>query len=144
MRSVKILRQRTSSEGTFGILTVFEDSSPLLSLFTGELPWRDNLPKKSCIPKGKYECQPWNSKKYPNTYNVMDVPGRTAILIHAGNFCGNRDEGFLSNVEGCILVGTKFGSISGQQAVLSSKIAMSRLRNVLGSNFFELSVEGIV
>lgn len=138
-----LTRQATSDEGTFGALRVYDGGALLYSCFTGELPWRDNRVQMSCIPAGGYTCQPWHSRKYPNNYNVMDVPGRSAILFHSGNFSGARDKGFLTNVEGCILVGKARGTINGQQAVLSSKLAMDALRRCIGENRFYLEIQGV-
>lgn len=138
-----LTRQTTSDEGTFGQLRVYDGGALLYSCFTGELPWRDNRVQMSCIPAGSYTCQPWHSRKYPNHYNVMDVPGRSAILFHSGNFSGARDKGFLTNVEGCILVGKARGTINGQQAVLSSRLAMDALRKCIGENKFSLKIQGV-
>lgn len=141
MHKALLLRQRTSDEGTFGTLRVYNGGALLYTCFTGELPDRDNLPNRSCIPVGVYTCQPWSSKKYPDHYNVMRVPGRSGILIHQGNFCGDIEKGLLSNVQGCILVGRQFGTIKGQQAVLSSRLAMNDLRAILGSSHFTLEIK---
>ena len=141
MHKALLLRQRTSDEGTFGTLRVYNGGALLYTCFTGELPDRDNLPNRSCIPAGVYTCQPWSSKKYPDHYNVMRVPGRSGILIHQGNFCGDIEKGLLSNVQGCILVGRQFGTIKGQQAVLSSRLAMNDLRAILGSAHFTLEIK---
>lgn len=141
MHKALLLRQSTSDEGTFGTLRVYHGGALLYTCFTGELPDRDNLPNRSCIPVGVYTCQPWRSKKYPDHYNVMRVPGRSGILIHQGNFCGDIEKGLLSNVQGCILVGRQLGTIQGQQAVLSSRLAMNDLRALLGSAHFTLEIK---
>lgn len=140
MKKALLIRKSESSQGTFGTLQVSEDGALLYTCFTGELPNRGNAPQVSCIPVGTYTCAPWHSKKYPNHYTVTKVPGRSAILIHHGNFCGDTREGYLSNVQGCILVGRALGSISGQKAVLSSKLAMSDLRNAIGEESFSLEI----
>lgn len=141
MKQAILCRQRQSDEGTFGVLKVYDNGTLLYSCFTGELPDRDNKPQISCIPPGRYTCQPWHSKRFPNHYNVMRVPNREAILIHEGNFCGDTALGYKSNVLGCILVGKSLGTISGQQAVLSSKVAMNALREVLGKDVFSLDIK---
>jgi len=70
---------------------------------TRELPWRDNKKSISCIPAGVYTAKRYSSKNYKNTFEVENVPGRTYILIHIGNF--------KSDSEGCILVGEAFNHI---------------------------------
>lgn len=141
MKQAILLRQAESDEGTFGTIKVYEGGALLYSCFTGELPDRDNQQSISCIPSGQYSCQPWHSKKFPDHYNVMRVPGREAILIHEGNFCGDKRKGYKSNVAGCILVGRALGTIQGQKAVLSSRLAMNDLRDVLGENLFSLEIK---
>lgn len=141
MKQALLLRQAESDEGTFGTLSVYEDGALLYQCFTGELPDRNNQVQMSCIPTGKYMCQPWHTKKFPNHYNVMRVPGRTAILIHEGNFCGDKTKGYLRNVAGCILVGRALGTLRGQRAVLSSKLAMKDLRKAIGEEKFFLEVK---
>jgi len=136
----KLLRQATSDQGTFGVLAVSLEGTPLFRCFTGELPERGNKPRVSCIPAGSYKCKPWHSRKYPNHYTVTEVPNRSGILFHSGNFCGDVEKGLLSNVLGCILVGRKLGTIRGQQAVLSSRLAFKDLREVIGERSFELEI----
>ena len=141
MKEAVLVRQDESDEGTFGTLKVYEGGALLYTCFTGELPNRGNRPNVSCIPNGRYGCQPWHSRKYPRNYNVMSVPGRSAILIHAGNFCGDRSLGYKTNVEGCILVGRALGTIQGQKAVLSSKLAMNDLWDLIGEATFSLQIK---
>ena len=141
MKEAVLVRQDESDEGTFGALKVYEGGALLYTCFTGELPNRGNRPNVSCIPTGRYGCQPWHSRKYPRNYNVMSVPDRSAILIHAGNFCGDRSLGYKTNVEGCILVGRALGTIQGQKAVLSSKLAMNDLWNLIGEATFLLQIK---
>jgi hypothetical protein len=75
------------------------------------------------IPPGEYTCHydpdaklgEW-PKIFPfPTYQVMDVPGHTGILIHTGNT--------ESASEGCILLGLSYGSMGGVPAVFSSRAA---------------------
>lgn len=116
---VTLTRNETSDEGTFGVL-----ETEGFMCYTGELPWKNNEVGKSCIPLGEYECYPYSSKKYPTAYEVSKVPGRSAILIHQGNLCGDVDKGLQSNVRGCILLGKSIGKLAGQKAVLQSKTAL--------------------
>ena len=141
MKHALLLRQAESNEGTFGTLRVYEDGALLYTCFTGELPNRDNQPRISCIPLGIYSCRHWCSQKFPNHFEVMNVPERTAIIIHEGNFCGDQSLGYKSNAAGCILVGRALGTIQGQQAVLNSKLALNDLRNILGEASFSLEIK---
>jgi hypothetical protein len=135
MDTLTLTRGQSTDQGTPGLLTC--DG---LSLFTLELPWRDNTPQTSCIPAGRYLCRPYSSTKYPGVYEVTGVPGRSAILIHTGNFAGDVSKGYKSDVQGCILVGLARGSLDGQKNVLSSRLAMDRLQAAVGRNSFELVI----
>jgi Family of unknown function (DUF5675) len=140
MDTVILSRDSTGPAGTFGQL--WSASKGHLG-FTGELPWRNNERGISCIPEGKYSVKflaRSGSGKYKNVYHVWAVPGRSGILIHAGNLCGDRELGLKSDVDGCILLGTKTGVLGTQRAVLRSKTAMHGLRQALGTDPFELIV----
>lgn len=130
-----LVRRSTSDAGTFGVFT-----GEGLELHTAELPWRDNAVRMSCIPAGRYVCRPYSSRKFPDVYEVKDVPGRTAILIHAGNFAGDTARGLRSDVQGCILLGLGRGEIEGQPAVTSSRAALDKLRTVVGRQSFDLVI----
>lgn len=132
---VTITRTETSDEGTFGVL-----ETTGFMCYTGELPWCGNEVKKSCIPVGEYDCYPYSSNKYLNAYEVSKVPGRAAILIHQGNLCGNKDKGFQTNVEGCILLGKSIGKLSGQKAVLQSKQALTEFIHFMNNLPFKLVI----
>jgi len=66
--------------GTFGQIDTGRFSYPLLERpATGDHP---------CIPAGEYDVDWTDDGRHPKhnpCYEVMDVPGRTAILIHAAN-----------------------------------------------------------
>tara|TARA_R100000541_G_C1886266_1_gene83005 strand:+ start:646 stop:984 length:339 start_codon:yes stop_codon:yes gene_type:complete len=103
---------------------------------TIERPWLSNEPNRSCIPEGTYRCDFMErscSGKYRRVWHVKDVPGRTAILFHAGNL--------VEDSLGCILVGLSHGYLSGAEAVISSRKALDKMRQHLGENSFTLIVE---
>ena len=139
-------RQSTDDQGTFGILTL----SPAVQFFTGELPMRNDEPNLSCIPTGSYSCLWTCSDHFPDgTYQVLDVPGRSGIRIHYGNFCGDVTKGWQSDVLGCILIGMKhgtevneFGNV--QKVVLSSRIAFKSMTNLFNKMPFKLTIKDIV
>lgn len=104
-----IVRVSTLNEGTFGVMLF--DGKPFA--VTGERPWLDNKESVSCIPVGMYLCKRYESAKYPDTFEIMNVPKRTYVLFHKGNFP-------LKDSEGCILVAEKFEEVNGKVAVLES------------------------
>ncbi len=130
-----LVRRETSDAGTFGVFT-----GEGLDFYTAELPWRNNAVRMSCIPAGRYVCRPYSSRKFPDVYEVKDVPGRTAILIHAGNFAGDTARGLKSDVQDCILIGLGRGELRGQPVVTSSRAALDKLRAVVGRQSFELVI----
>ena len=102
---------------------------------TLELPWRDNEIGRSCIPEGTYKCvflTRSESGKYKNTWLLQDVPGRSQILIHKGNF--------VHNTRGCILPGLKHTVMAAQRAVASSGDAMDLLFEKIGPHNFILDI----
>ena len=138
--SIILQRQRTSDHGTEGLLSI-----PHLgvSLFTLELPWRDNMSSISCIPAGEYKVAMRKSPRFGLCYWVQEVENRNFILIHAGNFAGDTSKGLKSNVEGCILLGKKRGILAGQRAVLTSKPAVRELAEILENEPFNLIIKGV-
>jgi len=132
---IRLDRHTTSDQGTFGQITL-----PDRVLFTGELPWRDNASGKSCIPEGDYRCVWGLSKRFGHAFEVTGVPGRSRVLIHNGNYCGDVDKGFKSHVLGCVLLGQAEGKLDGQRAVLLSRYAISTFLAHVGNEPFTLEV----
>jgi hypothetical protein len=134
-RIVNLCRLRRSDQGTQGML-LFED----FNCHTLELPWRDNQRSISCIPAGEYKCQTRQSPKFGTTYHVTEVPGRSYVLIHSGNWAGDVNKGFKSHVNGCILLGQKAGWLAGQRAVLNSRITIKRFMEYMSYEPFTLKI----
>lgn len=132
---MKLIRTETSDEGTFGVLMYDRRY-----LFTGELPWRNNERGQSCIPAGLYQVFMRTSPRFGRCYEIQDVPGRTHILLHNGNWCGDDVLGFKTHVDGCVLVGLSRGVLSGQRAVFASRRARHRLEAEMGGAPFELEI----
>ncbi len=97
-----------------------------------ELPWRDNQRWISCIPPGDYPAKAIKRASRPNEYAIWlpDVPSRSGILIHSGNF--------VRQLNGCIAPGTKFRDIDkdGIIDVTNSRYVMEGLKRYipLGAN----------
>lgn len=137
MRTVSIVRQPSTDEGTFGTMTLDTGDR----FITGELPWRFNQKGISCIPTGEYECSLTESPKFGNVYEVLNVKDRSHILIHKGNWCGDKTRNYRSDVLGCIIIGTAQGWLSGQQAVTGSSKAFDKLMTILEGKNFKLRIE---
>lgn len=135
MRRVTLRRTDMGDTGTFGVLEVDGHT-----FHTGELPWRDNRRGKSCVPAGVYTVKWDPSPKYGHKYELMNVPDRTVILIHAANFVGDEDMGFRAEVDGCIALGHGRGAIEGQPAVTASRKAVEDFEELMGLEPFELEI----
>lgn len=94
-----------------------------------ELPWLDNVRRKSCIPEGEYRVMAHQSPKFGACFWVRDVPGRSEILIHPANYT--------RQLLGCLAPGLDFGDIDGDGVidVKSSRKAMDKLLTTLPREF---------
>lgn len=128
---ITIRRMRYTDAGTFGTMTVERDGKRI-TLATGELPWRNNRNRISCIPQGEYAATFTHSPSRKRMlWRLHDVPNRSGILIHNGNWCGDVSLGMRTDVLGCILVGERHGEAKDQPAVLNSRAALDRLHKFL-------------
>ena len=120
-----VLSRTYKPNQTLGRLIVFEGDVKRLELVTLELPDNGNQKNVSCIPEGVYEVEPYESESRGQCFWVKNVPGRTAILIHSGNY--NKD------TKGCILPGLYFEDLNddGLIDVAESRAALSRLINTV-------------
>ena len=137
MLHAKITRFSSSDSGTKGVLTFDEGGFTCKTL---ELPWKNNQKNVSCIPTGTYKCVLYPSSKFGLVSNLENVPSRSAILIHTGNFAGDVTKGLKSDVEGCILVGMKFGVLEDQNAILDSRKAKLALMDFTDNEEFMLTI----
>ncbi len=80
-----------------------------------ELPWRDNKPRVSCIPEGKYELTKRYSQRFGWHLLVNNVVNRSYILIHAYNDALKESKGCIAPVSICT------GEGRGNNARLSLK-----------------------
>jgi hypothetical protein len=118
---VTIVRVAGSDHDVAGVLNVRGRTIAV----TLELAWRDNARAVSCIPHGRYLCKRVQSPKHGDTFEVTGVPGRSAILFHAGNVA--------TDSQGCVLLGAAMGPTrdNGMRTVLGSRIARDRFRQEL-------------
>lgn len=101
----KIIRCEQTINGALGVLLI--DGQ----IFCCTLQPDAADPKRFCIPAGDYLCKRFHGSKWKNTFEII-VDGHTALLFHPGNL---EKESL-----GCILLGSSFGKLNGQRAVLNS------------------------
>ena len=132
----RIERFEFSDQGTFGRFSI-----PGFACFTGELPWRDNAPGKSCIPIGIYRVVwAWSPRLRGFTFRILQVPGRAGVLFHSANLMGDADAGYVAQLEGCIALGERLGRIDAQRALLISRPAVRRFEALMAGNPFDLEI----
>lgn len=126
---VKITRIRDNGVQTLGELQVIDNNRVVFTCKTLELPYINNERGISCIPAGSYIVTKRYSEKYGRHFLINDVPNRSYILIHQGNFH--------TQIRGCILVGSAFADINkdGQLDVVNSKYTLTKLLNILPEKF---------
>ena len=120
MKVLELVRLENTSQGVVGILKINKE----IFCATLEPPELGNQRSVSCIPAGQYFITGADSHKFGKTYTVIDVPGRTHILFHAGNM--------VKHTEGCILLGETIGKLQGNRAVLNSGATFKRFMEELG------------
>ena len=135
-------RYETGDEGTFGILSGPECGFRCNMI---ELPWRENRVNYSCIPVGIYKVESYISRRFGRCFKVMDVQGRTDILIHSANLAGDREKGYSSQLRGCLAPGRIRCMLTGktgkkQKAVGVSRPALGDLMQAWGHRPFILKI----
>ncbi|AZS49979.1 hypothetical protein DM558_03945 [Entomomonas moraniae] len=95
-----LVLEKSEYYGTFETITLPDGKT----FYTLELPDKGNKRQVSCIPKGTYQCKIFNSAKFGKVYGICGVPNRIAILIHAGNYGGDIDKGYRTDIQDCILL----------------------------------------
>ena len=127
---LELYRHRNTINKTVTLGTMCVESNDGKEVFfsckTLELPWRNNERKNSCIPTGTYTISRRNSNKYGNHFIVDKVKGRTAILIHVGNW--------VEQTKGCILVGEGFKDLDTKPMITNSRKALNKLLEALPLN----------
>ena len=128
-----VISRKYSEEETSGRGVVFDDDAIVYEFVTLELPELGNQKSISCIPEGTYEVHKITSPTKGKCFQVMNVPGRTSILIHIGNYA----HGKKVDTQGCILVGTSFVDMNedGTIDVSGSTIALNKLLSILPGAF---------
>ena len=131
---MKVIISRTYNKNeTLGTLMIMDGERPVYKCKCIELPDNNNQQNTSCIPEGKYDVIKSTSTGRGDVFRLLEVPGRSGILIHIGNYAaGNKVD-----TQGCILPGIYFVDINddGNIDVAESTKAMKELLKVLPDKF---------
>lgn len=140
----------TPDQGTPGVITC--DTG--IQFYSLELPYRDldhngvSDPMLSCIDAGIYVCWLEESEHFHEKdgskawlYHIQDVPGRTAVKIHWGNWAGDTKKGLKSDVLGCQLQGLGRAVMDGQKALVHTRDAVSQFKEEMNNQPFKLIVK---
>ena len=127
---LEILRlEEHESFGTFGVLRINKN----VFCVTLEPPDELNITGKSSIPAQQYMCIKHKSPKFGKTFKVVNVPGRTDVLFHSGNFA--------EQTEGCILLAQYFGKLKGNRAILNSGNTFDHFMEIMKKvGYFHLTI----
>jgi hypothetical protein len=128
-----ITRYQSDNKQTIGSAELCgNDGSLIANWHSLELPNLGNQKRISRIPQGKYKARKHNSPKFGISLWLQDVPNRTAILIHKGNYH--------TDILGCILLGKGLSDINkdGFVDVTQSTVAVKELMDLL------IDVDGIM
>ena len=97
-----------------------------------ELPWKNNQPRISCIPEGRYELTKRYSQRFDHHLLVNGVTNRSYILIHAYNDA-------LKESKGCIAPVSLFiaeGRGNNSRLALKKLLAMTAIEFEKGNKVF--------
>ena len=130
---MKIVQKRTyKPHATYSDSSVVDEQGRVVfDYHILELPWRENQRSISCIPEGEYvvvKMQP--TEKRPFVYFwIKNVPGRSGILMHRGNFT--------RQIKGCQLPGEKFIDLDkdGLPDVANTSGTLAKLAELLPDKF---------
>lgn len=120
-------------EETQGDIFILDKGRILFSGTTLELPQKGNQHNISCCLPGKYKVKKIKNEKGKTVFLLYDVPGRSGIEIHPGNFAAGKK----IDTKGCILPGLGFTDINidGYLDVTDTTKAMDILITLLPEEF---------
>lgn len=107
-----------------------------LKLNTLELSYKDNKRNISSIPKGTYNVKYTFSPKFMKyTYEILNVPGRSGIRIHTGNY--------FTDIQGCILLGNGYKHLNKDNKldIINSTVSVKTLEQLLNKQPFKLIIK---
>ena len=135
-KNILLTRLTGNSKQTTGSLIVHDVFKTHAQFATIELPWLNNHPFISCIPSGTYKAKKILSSTFGWCIQIFNVPNRTNILLHSGNF--------YTNTKGCILIGKIFFHINDdlQIDITNTRAALKELNSYFTPNkIFNITIQ---
>lgn len=128
-----IIKREYLTNQTKGLLLILDKVKILGRAVTLELPQNGNQHFTSCIPEGKYQVEKYISPTKGECFKLLNVPDRTDIFIHRGNFAAGTKKDTL----GCILCGYHFEDLNndGNLDVAESTATLKSLLEILPGKF---------
>ncbi len=124
--TVYVRRQQQHGKTTLGKLTINGITKSWFVLEPGG-PDSETAGSDQRIKAGTYQILPYSSKKYSGVYELQKIPGRSKILIHAGNYH--------ENTESCLMPGKNWGvSEEKHYYVTDSKKALKEIFSAIESS----------
>jgi hypothetical protein len=124
-----------------------------------ELEWLNNQEGLSCIPEGEYLVQMQPHPLHGSLgalvgmpgmcYEIMNVPGRTAILVHIANWAGQENSGEKTDLLGCVGLGKGLAKMIPpgykvpQEEVVMSTVAIEQFYKEMGGKPFRVSIKNL-
>lgn len=124
--NILIERLNYGEKQTIGKLYLLNGLNEVVADFWSlELPDKDNKRRISCIPEGVYKARKHISPKHGLSLWLQDVPNRSEILIHKGNYH--------TDILGCIIIGSDLADINkdGYLDVTNSKKSVKELMSLI-------------
>ena len=115
---------------TRGVLIAKDDDGNIvLSCVVLELPWKDNERIVSCIPEGMYLVRRRWTAKFKGHYHLQNVPDRTYILQHPGNYT--------SDIKGCQLPGLEIKHLNSDAIpdVTNTRVTLDGMLKKFGQEY---------
>lgn len=131
MQTLTINRSITTEKNTLGFVILSNTRGKIIfNCVSLELPFLSNKKGISCIPTGTYKAIKTKSQSRGDVLILKQVPNRTSILVHIGNYS--------KDTLGCILVGRniEYSEGTGEHYITQSRLTMSALLSVCANELF--------
>ena len=129
MKKLFLLRRNYGAMQTLGKFVIFDEMEIVNTYYCLELPWELNATNVSCIPEGLYIVRKRFTKERGWHFHILNVPNRSSILIHKGNY--------VTDILGCQLPGIGLTDLNedGLLDVTSSGVALGEMLDILPHEF---------